>query len=77
MKDKWLAWCERRLRKLYGNFEPWQFACYRCVGCRNLFVWKQIRKGKVCECGERKLRPAPNVKWWQVFRLLFLPWSFR
>lgn len=73
-------WLERRLEAYlagwHGRGEAHQYSYYRCLGCRRLVSWNQIRRGG-CDCGmSNKLSPT-NVRWWETAQLLLTPWRWR
>ena len=65
---------KRRLDKWHGVPDAaYQYAYYRCLGCRALVTWAAIKKGG-CYCGEsNRLAPARLTRW-EMIRLTLFPW---
>jgi len=77
IKEKIYAWSNRRIRKLYGEYDiEIQYPFYRCHVCHSVVNHKHLNEYAGCSCGGGRLSPT-NLSVWEEIRVLFMPWSFR
>lgn len=66
MLRKWFVY-------FHGEGAVHQYDLYRCMTCRRLITWRQIREGRTC-CIGRMVPSTPKAS--EVLRLFLLPWTF-
>lgn len=72
----WYRWTTRWAIYLYGKPDaPYQALFYRCMECKTLITWWQIKRTG-CACGANRMAPT-NPRLWEEFGLVIGLWRLR